>query len=57
VIVDSVEEVLTVTDDQIEDAPGADSTMIEAIVRIDDRLVVLLTLGTIFANPELALAA
>jgi purine-binding chemotaxis protein CheW len=57
VIVDSVEEVLTVTDDQIEDAPGADSTMIEANVRIDDRLVVLLTLGTIFANPELALAA
>jgi purine-binding chemotaxis protein CheW len=57
VIVDSVEEVLTVGDDQIEDAPGADMSMIEAIVRIDDRLVVLLTLGTIFAAPELAVAA
>ncbi|MGA2013867.1 MAG: chemotaxis protein CheW [Solirubrobacteraceae bacterium] len=57
VIVDSVEEVLTVSDDQIEDAPGADMSMIEAIVRIDDRLVVLLTLGTIFASPELAVAA
>jgi purine-binding chemotaxis protein CheW len=57
VIVDSVEEVLTVTDEQIEDAPGADMSMIEAIVRIDDRLVVLLTLGTIFAIPDLALAA
>src|SRR5450755_4764810 len=55
VIVDSVEEVLTVTDEQIEDAPGADVSMIEAIVRIDDRLVVLLTLGTIFAIPDLAL--
>jgi purine-binding chemotaxis protein CheW len=57
VIVDSVEEVLTVTDEQIEDAPGADMSMIEAIIRIDDRLVVLLTLGTIFAIPDLALAA
>src|SRR5579864_3417498 len=35
VIVDSVEEVLTVSADQLEEAPGADSTMIEAIVRID----------------------
>lgn len=58
VIVDSVEEVLTVSSDQIEEAPGADTTMIEAIVRIDDRLVVLLTLGTIFEDSgELSVAA
>ncbi|MGH2913371.1 MAG: chemotaxis protein CheW [Solirubrobacteraceae bacterium] len=58
VIVDSVEEVLTVTDDQIEPAPGADAAMIEAIVRIEDRLIVLLTMGAIFADvAELALAA
>jgi purine-binding chemotaxis protein CheW len=57
VIVDSVEEVLTVSDAQIEDAPGADQTMIEAIVRVEDRLIVLLTLGTIFAAAEIALAA
>ena len=58
VIVDTVEEVLTVSGDQIEEAPGADSTMIEAIVRIDDRLVVLLTLNTIFdASGELPVAA
>ena len=58
VIVDSVEEVLTVSNDQIEDAPGADSAMIEAIVRIDERLIVLLTLSTIFvASPDLAAAA
>lgn len=57
VIVDSVEEVLTVTHDQIEAAPGADSSMIEAIVRIDDRLIVLLTLSTIFVTtPELSVA-
>lgn len=58
VIVDSVEEVLTVSSDQIEEAPGADTTMIEAIVRIDERLVVLLTLGTIFEDSgELSVAA
>lgn len=58
VIVDGVEEVLTVSDDQIEEAPGADSTMIEAIVRVDDRLIVLLTLNTIFVTgPELTVAA
>lgn len=57
VIVDSVEEVLTVSADQIEEAPGADTTMIESIVRIDERLVVLLTLNTIFeATAELAVA-
>jgi purine-binding chemotaxis protein CheW len=56
VIVDSVEEVLTVTDDQLEEAPGADTSMIEAIVRVDERLIVLLTLSTIFANPELSVA-
>lgn len=58
VIVDSVEEVLTVAAERIEAAPGADSTMIEAIIRIDDRLIVLLTLNTIFVtNPELPVAA
>lgn len=57
-IVDTVEEVLTVSAEQIEEAPGADTTMIEAIVRIDDRLIVLLTLSSIFAdNAELAGAA
>src|SRR6185437_2748365 len=48
VIVEAVEEVLTVSDQQIEEAPGADSSMIESIVRIDERLIVLLTLSTIF---------
>lgn len=58
VIVDTVEEVLTVSDDQIENAPGADSAMIEAIIRIDDRLIVLLTLSTIFVTaPDMSAAA
>lgn len=58
VIVDSVEEVLTVAADQLKQAPGADSEMIESVVRVDDRLIVLLTLNAIFVTgPEAALAA
>lgn len=58
VIVDSVEEVLTVSAAQVEQAPGADTAMIESIVRVDDRLVVLLTLNAIFVTgPEPAVAA
>jgi purine-binding chemotaxis protein CheW len=56
VIVDSVEEVLTVEDNQIEEAPGADTTLIESIARVGERLIVLLTLNTIFAPPELLAA-
>jgi purine-binding chemotaxis protein CheW len=52
VIVDSVEEVLTVSEEQIEEVPGADAALIDSIVRVDERLIVLLTLTTIFATPE-----
>jgi purine-binding chemotaxis protein CheW len=57
VIVDGVEEVLTVEDAQLQDAPGADSTLIDSIAKIADRLVVLLKPGAIFSAPDLALAA
>lgn len=43
VIVDEVEEVLTVDAGQLEEVPGAGSDAIDAIAKIDDRLVVLLT--------------
>jgi purine-binding chemotaxis protein CheW len=56
VIVDGVEEVLTVTDAQIEDVPGADMTLIEAIARVGERLVVLLKPSTILSAPEPAAA-
>jgi purine-binding chemotaxis protein CheW len=57
VIVDGVEEVLTVHDEQIQDAPGMDSTLIEAIAKVDTRLIVLLKPSAIFSQPELPLAA
>jgi purine-binding chemotaxis protein CheW len=57
VIVDGVEEVLTVEDEQMQDAPGADTTLIDSIAKIDTRLVVLLKPSAIFSDPDVALAA
>jgi len=50
VIVDEVEEVLTVSADQLEDVPTASSEAIEAIAKIDDRLVILLNPEGLFAR-------
>jgi purine-binding chemotaxis protein CheW len=52
VIVDEVDEVLTVKDADFEEVPGADSELIDAIAKLGDRLVVLLKPSTIFANTE-----
>ncbi|HTU84983.1 MAG TPA: chemotaxis protein CheW [Solirubrobacteraceae bacterium] len=57
VIVDGVEEVLTVEDEQLQEAPGADTTLIESIAKIGDRLVVLLKASAVLSAPDLALAA
>ncbi len=44
VVVDDVEEVLTVTEDQLDkDGTGVSGDCIDAIAKIDDRLVVLLS--------------
>jgi purine-binding chemotaxis protein CheW len=50
VVVGDVEEVLTVTTDQLEDVPTADGETIEAIAKIGDRLVILLNPEGLFAN-------
>jgi purine-binding chemotaxis protein CheW len=61
VMVDKVEEVLTVTADQLETVPTADADAIEAIAKLDDRLVILLNPEGLFARTptgdELAAAA
>jgi purine-binding chemotaxis protein CheW len=60
VMVDEVEEVLTVESGQLEEVPTANSESIEAIAKIDDRLVVLLNTSGLFAREvaeELAAAA
>ena len=57
VIVDDVEEVLTVDDEQLDAVPAAGSDFIEAIAKIDDRLVVLLNPDGIFAGIDISAAA
>ncbi len=57
VIVDGVEEVLTIDEDQVEDVPGADTALIKAIAKLGDRLVVLLKPEAIFDGAEIAVAA
>jgi purine-binding chemotaxis protein CheW len=56
VVVDDVEEVLTVDDSQLDAVPAAGSPSIEAIAKIDDRLVILLDPEGIFAGEDLAAA-
>jgi purine-binding chemotaxis protein CheW len=50
VVVGDVEEVLTVTSDQLEDVPTAAGETIEAIAKIGDRLVILLNPDGLFAG-------
>ena len=61
VVVDDVEEVLTVEEAQLDAVPAAGSASIEAIAKIDDRLVILLNSEGLFASTppadELAAAA
>jgi purine-binding chemotaxis protein CheW len=54
VIVDEVEEVLTVEEDQMEPVPAAGTDFIEAIAKIGDRLVVLLNPDGIFAGVSIS---
>ena len=50
IMVDEVEEVLTVSSEQLEDVPSANSDSIEAIAKIEDRLVILLNPAGLFAG-------
>jgi purine-binding chemotaxis protein CheW len=54
VIVDAVDEVLAVEQDELEAIPGADTTLMDSIAQLDERLVVLLNPNTIFSASPLA---
>jgi purine-binding chemotaxis protein CheW len=54
VIVDEVEEVLTVESEQLDTVPGAGTDFIDAIAKIADRLVILLNPEGIFAGVDFA---
>jgi purine-binding chemotaxis protein CheW len=51
VMVDDVEEVLTVTSDQLEPLPTDGGEVIESVAKIEDRLVILLNADGLFARP------
>jgi purine-binding chemotaxis protein CheW len=53
VVVDEVEEVLTVEAEQLEGVPGAGAD-IEAIAKVGDRLIILLDPESLFSGVELA---
>lgn len=57
VIVDEVQEVLTVDESQLDAIPSAGTDFIEGVAKVDDRLVVLLNPNGIFAGVEMADAA
>jgi purine-binding chemotaxis protein CheW len=50
-MVDEVEEVLTVTADQLEPVPTDGGEVLEAIAKIEDRLVILLNADGLFTRP------
>jgi purine-binding chemotaxis protein CheW len=50
VVVDDVQEVLTIDPDQLEPVPSADGGSIEAIAKVDDRLIVLLNAAGLFGH-------
>lgn len=54
VIVDEVEEVLSVEAEQLEPIPGAGTDCLEAIAKVGDRLVILLDPEALFAGIEFA---
>ena len=51
VVVADVAEVITVDSDQLECIPSADEAAIDAIVKLDDRLIVLLSPAGLFGAP------
>jgi purine-binding chemotaxis protein CheW len=50
VVVDELDEVITVTSDMLEDVPSANRDTIEAIAKVEDRLVILLNPEGLFAR-------
>jgi purine-binding chemotaxis protein CheW len=52
VMVDDVEEVLTVSADQLEDVPAANMESIDAVAKIGDRLVILLNPEGLFSRAD-----
>jgi purine-binding chemotaxis protein CheW len=54
VIVDDVDEVLTVHPEQLEDVPTADAEYVDAVAKVGERLAILLNPDGLFAGVQIA---
>ena len=54
VIVDDVDEVLTVTSEQLEDVPTADPAYVDAVAKVGERLAILLNPDGLLAGVQIA---
>ncbi|HEY3764257.1 MAG TPA: chemotaxis protein CheW [Gaiellales bacterium] len=54
VIVDDVAEVLTVSAEQLENVPTAESAYVEAVAKVGERLAILLNPDGLFAGVQIA---
>jgi purine-binding chemotaxis protein CheW len=54
VIVDDVDEVLTVTAEQLEDVPTADAAYVDGIAKVGERLAILLNPDGLLAGVQIA---
>jgi purine-binding chemotaxis protein CheW len=54
VIVDDVDEVLTVRPDQLEDVPTADAAYVDAVAKVGERLAILLNPDGLLAGVQIA---
>jgi purine-binding chemotaxis protein CheW len=54
VIVDDVDEVLTVSPEQLEDVPTADTGYVDAVAKVGERLAILLNPDGLFAGVQIA---
>jgi purine-binding chemotaxis protein CheW len=54
VIVDEVDEVLTVTAEQLEDIPTADAEYVDAVAKVGERLAILLNPDGLLAGVQIA---
>ena len=54
VIVDDVDEVLTVTSEQLEDVPTADAAYVDAVAKVGERLAILLNPDGLLASIQIA---
>jgi purine-binding chemotaxis protein CheW len=57
IVVDQVDQVRTLTEDQLEPIPGASRDVVEAIAKVDDRLIVLLNAQALLADVAGVIAA